>query len=387
LTFGVAGARGICGLAFPSLAGGQPTFLDTTFAQHPELGRRFSFFLSRGANEQGSQVRRQISNHRCHLHPDVLSNALHPVPTPTGPQVVFGDVDDSRFTRGNVSANFVPTVSDTYWTVGVQHMAVGNKVLCTDTGSAGELRPACAALIDTGTSFIGVPPAMLADVHATISAGHNCERRNFDGFIYLVCDCTGDGPDGFPPLVIHLQRDGQPLDVSIRASDYMQYTQGLFSSTCIPLVLALPASNMHFAFADSAFLLGMPFLRTVYTVFSYPEDRQAVGSAISFTPSSAPPVNVRAKGQLLAWGFGAAGVAALCGALVAGALRTLTLRRARRNAAAAAAVRQAGWVRVVVAQAAAPPQPPLAAATTSGNAAPAMAAASSEEADARRSFR
>lgn len=312
-------------------------------------------------------------------------------------QAAFGDVDDSLFTHGNVSASFVPTVSDTYWTVGVQHMAVGNKVLCSDTGSAGmqqrAQRPACAALIDTGTSFIGVPPAMLADVHATIAAGHSCERRNFDGFVYLVCDCTGDGPDGFPALVIHLQRDGQPLDVSIQAADYMQYTQGLFTATCIPLVLALPASNMHFAFADSTFLLGMPFLRSWYTVFSYPhpEDRQAAGSSISFTPSAAPRVNVRSKGQLLAWGFGAAGVAALCGALVAVALRTLTLRRARRNAAAAtAAARPSGWVHVVVAQAAAAaprPPPPQAAGRASSQAPPALAAASSEEADARRHLR
>lgn len=248
-------ASGIMGLAFRAISVQRlPTVLDDMWLQHPLMPKMFAFYLTRNPGEVGSKV-------------------------------VFGDVNHSPFTDS--APVYAPVVSETYWTVGLEDVGVNDVHLCGGQDKGASVRR-CTALIDSGTSFIGVFETYYQQVMHEIGKAHSCNYRDFDTHIYLVCDCTYTGIEAFPTIKFRVagETPDSTVELDLTPADYVQTYPTLFNNLCIPLILPIPPDK--FSFNEAVFVMGMPVLRAYYSVFDL---EHAGGPRIGFAPSSAPPAD------------------------------------------------------------------------------------------------
>ena len=127
----------------------------------------------------------------------------------------------------------------------------------TDAGHA------CVALIDTGTSFIGIPARLYTDaVTAITSHRSDCVAH----FTSLLVTCASPSLDSLPPLTLTLS---STHSYTLDPADYM-----------VDRTLGLMPLHTHTQSQSSVdlFILGDTFIRTFYTVFDAEEGRVGMGN-------------------------------------------------------------------------------------------------------------
>lgn len=115
----------------------------------------------------------------------------------------------------------------------------------------------CAVLIDTGTSFVGMPTDAFLDFARRISAARpDCSIDSGSGLIR----CDRDTSSGLPPISFSLQGHA----FTLQGSDY--YQQGVLGFMAIDV-----GSRTGF------WILGDTFLKTYYTVFDMDTRQIGIG--------------------------------------------------------------------------------------------------------------
>lgn len=182
-------------------------------------------------------------------------------------QITFGAADTSKF-MGDLS--YTSSISiDGMWEIPADRVGVDGQ----DVGLVGK-----TAIIDTGTSYILMPLADAAAVHAKLTGSSNLGES-----FYVPCDIT---------LPIQFTFSG--VIYNVLPKDYVGKPDKT-GKKC--------ASNIvgHQSFGKDTWLLGDVFLKNVYTVFDFDKDRIGFGikaadaSGTAATPSSSPIATVTGK--------------------------------------------------------------------------------------------
>ena len=203
---------GILGLSRTNDSGyGTPTFMDTVKQENLLQSNIIGFSLSRGSDggKDGS--------------------------------ITFGGVDESKLS-GNVT--FTETVSSSdRWGIPVDDVTVDGKS-CDFTGKS--------AIIDTGTSYLLMPPDDAKALHEHIP-GASKKDKNF----VLPCDSTAE---------IRVTFSG--VSYAISPKDYVGPKAG---DSCVSSIVGQQT------FGDDEWLMGDVFLKNVYAVFDF--DNNKIGLA------------------------------------------------------------------------------------------------------------
>ncbi|RMD44838.1 hypothetical protein DV735_g409, partial [Chaetothyriales sp. CBS 134920] len=156
-------------------------------------------------------------------------------------ELTIGGVDDSKF---DGQLNYVSTVKTDSWEISVDDAIVGGKA-CGLTGKT--------AIIDTGTSYVLMPPNDAQTVHALIP-GSAQDDESFT----IPCDTTTE-----------LQVALNGVKYSISPKDYVGKSSG---NSCSSNIIG------HQAFGENEWILGDVFLKNVYTVFDFDKTRIGFGT-------------------------------------------------------------------------------------------------------------
>lgn len=213
-------ADGLFGLAFPKLASfTKPTMLQQLMMRYPEMDNVFSVYLTQIPNEKGSVI-------------------------------VFGGIDQELVNENAVwlYQSVVPEMEYTFWTIRMHSFKVGDHL---DTCVNG-----CLAIVDTGTSLIGVPNDSYVTILNAIMV-HASQYGCLCGITVAGFQCFFCKAEYFPTLKIGLS--GKHFFV-LKGSDYTLCQQ----QTCLPLLQ--PAGQ-------DSWILGDVFLKKYYTVFDVQHKR------------------------------------------------------------------------------------------------------------------
>lgn len=151
--------------------------------------------------------------------------------------VTFGGVDESKL-DGNIT--YTNTVSSSNrWEIPVDDVTVDGQA-CNFTGKG--------AIIDTGTSYMMLPPDDAKTVHSLIP-GATSSGKNF----VLPCDSNAE---------IRITFSGVSYNISPK--DYVGQKAG---NNCVSTIVG------YQSFGDDEWLVGDVFLKNVYSVFDYDNNR------------------------------------------------------------------------------------------------------------------
>ena len=267
-----------------------PTLLDSLHEQGQLERRVFSFDLvttSHRTQRSGWRGSAQLTHS---LPLPRAPCAQRPDSHRDGSSMFIGPPDPSLAPQGLSYHRILEQTS--MWLVPLTALSVGDHPL-SDACDPHDGR-ACVALLDTGTSFVGVPSDLYSAFVSQLTAARpDCVTRAPS----LLVTCASSSLDGLPDLSFTLATATYVLS----PADYMEErTLGV-----MPLHTALRSGV-------SLYILGDTFLRTFYTVFDV--DRGVVGISRG--------KNVRVEegeGEALTWGWKVgvvvlAVVAALCAA-------------------------------------------------------------------------
>ncbi|RJE20107.1 aspartic-type endopeptidase CTSD [Aspergillus sclerotialis] len=158
-------------------------------------------------------------------------------------QVTFGDVDKTKFS-GEIT--YTDTVGDgDRWSIPLDDVSI-NGTPCNFTGKS--------AVIDTGTSYILVPPKDAKAIHALIPGATSSGASSFA----LPCDSN-----------VTIRFSFSDVEYTISPKDYIAQNSG---SKCMSAIVGRQL------FGEDEWLVGDAFLKNVYTVFDYDENRVGFAS-------------------------------------------------------------------------------------------------------------
>lgn len=224
-----------------------------------------------------------------------------------GGELVLGGHSPARLAG---PLTWVPVVrpSEGFWQVAIRAVRVGNSTVWPCGGGS------CRGIIDSGTSRLGVPAALLGPLQRALGVGPASDGSG----------CSG------PDLVLELEG----VTLTLSAADYAS------GADCAPHLAAL---DLPESFAG-AFVLGEPLLRRFYSVYDWQAARVGFGLAAPGLPAVEEPEEVgpmQCPGPLAAgWSQEAhTPVAPLLWALLAQGLVLLVLALAR-----ASSFRSPQWV-------------------------------------------
>ena len=168
-------------------------------------------------------------------------------------QITFGSTDSSKYTG---TINYTPTVADTgLWEIATDGCSFGGN----STGLSNR-----TAIIDTGTSYILMPPSDATALHAQFPS------YTQSGENYLIpCSSTKN---------VQFSFSGQSYDVPPK--DYMGAKDSTDNTMCQSNIVGLQA------FGADTWLMGDVFLKNVYTVFDFGAEQ--IGFAPAATTTSTP---------------------------------------------------------------------------------------------------
>jgi hypothetical protein len=223
---------GLLGLAFKDVnSAGVDTLLDALQAQGLISRRLFSFYLTSD--------------------------------NPTGSEFVLGEPDLSQ-SRGNITYMQLASTSG-MWILSMQGVSVGG--VTTTYCSSND----CAALIDTGTSFIGMPTSAFNDIARRVSAIRaDCNVDAGSGLIR----CDQNTADNLPPISFSLQGNS----FTLQGSDYYDSQQQILGF--MPIDVATSGGGF--------WILGDTFLKTYYTVYDMDSSTIGIVGAKPGIPYSKP---------------------------------------------------------------------------------------------------
>jgi hypothetical protein len=249
---------GIVGLGFDGLAVvTKPSVIDAVTYTYPNLSHSFSIYLS--------------------TDPEDVSKPS---------SITFGGYDLSIVSE-TAEFYYTPVVRDasdfTYWTVSMNAFEVleTNEFFSefdddvTASFSVCRYGDTCLAIIDSGTSGIGIPTQYMSDILTLVTAGKDCQG--------LVC--VGVGEDDFPVILIYLAPDNIfPLlsaDYTECSRKYMtlQYRKCpfvsstsysnyiMFSFYTLPNMIEYSECEIRFQESSDFWILGDAFIEAYYTHF------------------------------------------------------------------------------------------------------------------------
>lgn len=179
-------------------------------------------------------------------------------------EVVFGGIDTAKFTG---SIYYIKTANDNAWEIPVNDFLV-NGVATNLTGRT--------AIIDTGTTFLLLPPADATALHNLIPGSAQ------QGESYTIPCSTN--------VKLEVKINSKLYAISSR--DYMGKAISGSSTTC--------ASNIigHQAFGPTQWILGDVFLKNVYAVFDFDNAQIGFGLPGSGGSTSSATVTATATGKV-----------------------------------------------------------------------------------------
>lgn len=157
-------------------------------------------------------------------------------------QITFGGYDSSKFDN---NLSFTKTANDRGWEIPVDDAGFDNKAVGFARGKT--------AFIDTGTSYILLPPADAKSLHALIPGATN------NGEIYLV-PCT-------TTATVYISFSG--VKYAISPKDYVGRGNG---NVCNSNIIG------HQAYGPNQWILGAVFLKNVYSVFDFDHGQIGFGT-------------------------------------------------------------------------------------------------------------
>ncbi|KAA1131915.1 hypothetical protein PGTUg99_033627 [Puccinia graminis f. sp. tritici] len=236
---------GIMGMAFQSLA----STTSAPFWQSAKIDT-FAFGISRFVN---------------------ISTATDVEP---GGVMTLGGINNTLF-QGDV--NYISLKSQSYWLIAMDSVSINGQVL---TGSQSN-----AVAIDTGTSLIGAPTAIVAAVYAQIP-GARAATGSYQGYYQFPCSANP---------VLTLTFGGKPY--SIAPDDFNVGAVDSDGKMCLGSIFAVESSSSSSTTKSSsspAWIIGDSFLKNVYTVF---RDAGDGGPAVGFaTPANGYQELLRSAG-------------------------------------------------------------------------------------------
>lgn len=215
--------------------------------------------LGRRASDQlGTPTIMEVLDNQGHLTQNILGVHLNRASDNTKDgEIVFGGVDTTKFS-GSIA--FTETANNNSWEIPVDDMLV-NGTPCKFTNRT--------AIIDTGTTFVLMPPPDAQTLHALIPGSQA------NGETYTIpCNTNAN---------VQVKINGKLYSISPK--DYVGKPVSQGSSTCSSTIIG------HQAFGTTEWILGDVFLKNVYAVFDF--DGQRIGKS-SPTPRVrlAPPCSV-----------------------------------------------------------------------------------------------
>eukprot|EP00927_Polykrikos_kofoidii_P011710 TRINITY_DN14_c0_g2_i8.p1 TRINITY_DN14_c0_g2~~TRINITY_DN14_c0_g2_i8.p1 ORF type:complete len:707 (-),score=84.23 TRINITY_DN14_c0_g2_i8:390-2366(-) len=194
----------------------------------------------------------------------------------------------------------IPVVGDSYWSASMTHVGLG-------WSASGHVDPfhalgcsdrACSAVLDTGSTFISAPSAVVSEIHAIVSQWVN---RGGD------CDDLSSLPDlvfslggvklSLPPESYMGKAYGQlASEFTDLMPNYVQQFQDI--GTCQPLIMSLDLYTEE----GFAWILGMPFFRKYYTNFAFSESQAAMNMSFSVADDACEPGEQPAGADFLSVG-------------------------------------------------------------------------------------
>lgn len=197
--------------------------------------------LGRKSSDQlGTPTIMDVLDDQADLTQNIIGVHLHRAKDGTKDgEIMFGGVDTSKF-KGTLS--YTETVNDDAWEIPVEDMLVN--------GSPAKFANR-TAIIDTGTTFILIPPKDAKILHALIPDS----QENGESYT-LPCSARAK---------LEVRINGKLYEISPK--DYVGKPVSSGSSTCSSTIIG------HQAFGETQWILGDVFLKNVYAVFDFDEKR------------------------------------------------------------------------------------------------------------------
>jgi hypothetical protein len=237
------------------------------------------------------------------------------------------DASDAAASRVAAAAlEFTASESLSYWLVDVASSSVGGQRTCGPAVNAVPGSPPplpdkpCSAIIDSGTSFIGMPTHAFEAFDAAVRAAYTCTRLAPPGetaageasnlvaglmpTTYMTCDCPSGDWSAFPNISLSLPRLAAPsdgphpetVDITLTASDYVRLLPSWTGTSCVPLVLPNDVQKLGINLHDDAYILGWPLFASHVVAFEgeLPSDVAALQPShkqarIGFSRTRSPP--------------------------------------------------------------------------------------------------
>ncbi|KAM6504200.1 aspartic peptidase A1 [Amanita muscaria] len=213
---------GLLGLAFETIATSKATpFWQTLVAQGAWDEPLMAFYLTRFNNVTSSSVQ-----------------SLEP-----GGSFIMGSTDTSLYT-GNIDFVDLP-VTGSYWILPLSTLTVQGTSISIASGSSSY------AAIDTGTTLVGGPSDVIAEIYAQIP-GSQAGSGNYQGYYTYPCDTSVQVSVSF----------GNGSSWSISPSDFQ--LSKLTQNTCLGAFFQLSTGS-----SAPNWIFGDTFLKNVYSVFRY----------------------------------------------------------------------------------------------------------------------
>ncbi|KAF9573067.1 Vacuolar protease A [Mortierella alpina] len=179
-----------------------------------------------------------------------------------GGEMTLGGFDPNRFTG---ELQWHPVQRQQYWQIELTQIQLGNDLILTDPETT--TKTAAAAVIDTGTSLIGMGSELAQKFNDKIGAKKSSspllEHHHGD---YYTLDCS-TLPD-LPDLTLVFGKH----HYSLKSSEYVLQTE----TTCLSGVSAVALEDSE---GDRLIIVGDVFLRKYYSVYDLGQNR--VGFALA----------------------------------------------------------------------------------------------------------
>jgi len=206
-----------------------------------------------------------------HLPEPCFSVFLSKSDEPWRSEIAFGGHND-QYAASSFDWAPVEAPEQGYWQVAVRSVLIGGESLklCADGG--------CRAVLDTGTSMLGVPGEALSDLHRSLArvAEPTADCRHIPG-PQIIFDLGGF------KLRLDAEDYSRPAPMAVRSKS------GNISTVCRASLLPVPSNAVDGEGGDFVFVFGEPFLQKHYTKYDW--KRHRIGFALA-QPARPPQVQL-----------------------------------------------------------------------------------------------
>ncbi|KZT57709.1 acid protease [Calocera cornea HHB12733] len=233
---------GLIGLGWPALSASESTpFVNALVNANKLPSPEMAFFLSRYVDDPNAQS------------------------TEPGGYFTLGGTNTSLYT-GNIEFHNIQQIQgqNAYWTLGMNSLKVNGASLALGTQDS--------AIIDTGTSLMGGPQALVDSIFASIP-GSAPGTDQLEGLYTYPCS---------PTVTISVNFGGQDWQIS---SDDFQIGQ-TSRTTCVGALMAVDLGQ-----GAPSWILGDTFLKNVYAVFNYSP------AQVGFAQLSSTAIDMNPEGE------------------------------------------------------------------------------------------